>query len=106
MEHAPQGQQHPISLYLQVWGWLFVFSFLSYLVDYNDLQGVWRWTLVLLFMSVKAALIVTFFMHMFWERLSLVYAILLPPLCLLVLVGFLAIEGEYITLLRDLYLGR
>ena len=30
----PQGQQHPIKLYLVVWGWLFVLSTCSYLVDY------------------------------------------------------------------------
>ena len=31
--HA-KGQQHPIKLYLVVWGWLFVLSTFSYLVDY------------------------------------------------------------------------
>jgi len=29
-----EGQQHPIKLYLVVWGWLFVLSTCSYLVDY------------------------------------------------------------------------
>ena len=94
------GQQHPIGLYLQVWGWLFVLSLLSYLVDYNDLQGFWRWALVLLFMTLKAGLIIAIFMHMRWERLSLVSAILLPPAAILVLVLFLGIEGGYIAALR------
>ncbi|MCK8515161.1 cytochrome C oxidase subunit IV family protein [Methylonatrum kenyense] len=100
-----QGQQHPISLYLQVWGWLFVLSFFSYLVDYNDLQGFWRWSLVLLFMSMKATLIVAVFMHMRWERLSLIYAILVPPLAMLTLILFLAAEGGYISALRAAYPG-
>ena len=95
------GQQHPIGLYLQVWGWLFVLSLLSYLVDYNDLQGFWRWALVLLFMTLKAGLIIAIFMHMRWERLSLVSAILLPPAAILVLVLFLGIEGGYISALRQ-----
>ena len=95
------GQQHPIGLYLQVWGWLFVLSLLSYLVDYNDLQGFWRWALVLLFMTLKAGLIIAIFMHMRWERLSLVSAILLPPAAILVLVLFLGIEGGYIAALRQ-----
>lgn len=99
-------KQPPIALYLQVWGWLFVLSFLSYLVDYNDVQGFWRWFLVLLFMLAKAGLIVAIFMHVRWERPSLVYAVLMPPLVLLVLVLFLAIEGEYITLLRSQYFGQ
>ncbi|MFV8834410.1 cytochrome C oxidase subunit IV family protein [Aquisalimonas sp.] len=101
-----EHKQPPIALYLQVWGWLFVLSFLSYLVDYNDLQGFWRWFLVLLFMLAKAGLIVAIFMHVRWERPSLVYAVLIPPLVLLVLVLFLAIEGEYITLLRSQYFGQ
>jgi cytochrome c oxidase subunit 4 len=32
-------QQHPIKLYLVVWGWLFVLSTGSYLVDFFDMQG-------------------------------------------------------------------
>ncbi len=31
---AATGQQHPISLYLKIWGLLFVLSTMSYLVDY------------------------------------------------------------------------
>jgi len=34
-----EGQQHPIKLYLVVWGWLFVLSTCSYLVDYFGLHG-------------------------------------------------------------------
>src|ERR1700751_5611168 len=84
--HA-EGQQHPIRLYLIVWGWLFVLSTCSYLVDYFGLQGYVRWGLILLFMIVKAGLIVGVFMHMAYERLALVYAILVPPVAVLVFVG-------------------
>ena len=53
--HAhPEGQQHPIKLYLWVWAWLFVLSTCSYLVDYFGLHGYLRWSLILLFMIVKA----------------------------------------------------
>jgi cytochrome c oxidase subunit IV len=44
---------------------------------------------------MKAGAIVAVFMHMRWERLALMYAILAPPLCLLVLVSLMAIEGDY-----------
>src|ERR671921_1801042 len=84
--HA-EGQQHPIKLYLVVWGWLFVLSTFSYLVDYFHLHGYLRWSLILIFMMLKAGLIVAFFMHMKWERLTLIYAILVPPLAVLVFVG-------------------
>ena len=69
-----EGQQHPIKLYLVVWGWLFVLSACSYLVDYFGVQGYLRWSLILLFMMLKAGLIVAVFMHMAWERLALAYA--------------------------------
>jgi cytochrome c oxidase subunit IV len=97
------GQQHPISLYLKIWGLLFVLSTMSYLVDYLHLQGLLRWGLILTFMIMKAGLIVAVFMHMAWERLALVYAILLPPLALLVLVWLMAAEAGHTLLTRLLF---
>ena len=97
------GQQHPISLYLKIWALLFVLSTLSYGVDYFHFQGLLRWGLILLFMMLKAGLIVAVFMHMAWERLALICAILLPPLCLLVLVGLMAAEADYTHLTRLIF---
>lgn len=99
----PTGQQHPISLYLKIWGLLFVLSTLSYLVDYLHFQGYLRWGLILTFMLMKAVLIVAVFMHMAWERLALVCAILLPPLCLLVLVALMAAEADHTFVTRLLF---
>jgi len=100
--HA-KGQQHPIKLYLVVWGWLFVLSTCSYLVDYFGLHGYLRWSLILLFMVLKAGLIVAVFMHMAWERLALAYAILLPPVLVLVFVAIMVFESEYTHLIRVLF---
>ncbi|MBB4380853.1 cytochrome c oxidase subunit IV [Bradyrhizobium sp. SBR1B] len=100
--HA-KGQQHPIKLYLVVWGWLFVLSTGSYLVDYFGLHGYLRWSLILLFMMLKAGLIVAVFMHMAWERLALAYAILLPPIAVLVFVSIMVLESEYTHFLRVLF---
>jgi cytochrome c oxidase subunit 4 len=100
-----EGQQHPIRLYLVVWGWLFILSALSYSVDYFHLQGYLRWFLILLFMFLKAGLIVAVFMHMAWERLALVYAILVPPLAVLVFVAIMALESDYTLLTRLLFFG-
>ena len=102
--HA-EGQQHPIKLYLVVWGWLFVLSACSYLVDYFHVQGYLRWSLILLFMMLKAGLIVAVFMHMAWERLALAYAILLPPVLVLVFVAIMAFESDYTLLTRELFFG-
>ena len=97
--HA-QGQQHPIRLYLVVWVWLFVLSACSYFVDYFQLQGLLRYALILLFMLLKAGLIIAVFMHMAWERLSLVYAILVPMSAVLVFVAIMMLEADYTLLSR------
>ena len=99
------GQQHPIGVYLKVWLYLFVLSTLSYLVDYFQVEGVMRWVLILLFMVLKAGLIVAVFMHMVWERLALVYAILVPPLALGTLVFLMWIESEYTFWTRIIFFG-
>jgi cytochrome c oxidase subunit IV len=54
-------------------------------------------------MVLKAGLIVAVFMHMAWERLALAYAILLPPLLLLVFVGIMVFESDYTLLSRILF---
>jgi len=98
-----EGQEHPIKIYLVVWGWLFVLSTFSYLVDYFNVEGYLRWSLILLFMTLKAGLIVAVFMHMAWERLALAYAILLPPVLVLVFVGIMVFESDYTLLLRTVF---
>lgn len=100
-----QGQQHPIKLYLVVWGWLFILSACSYLIDYFGVHGYLRWSLILLFMSLKAGLIIAFFMHMAWERLALRYAILLPPILVLIFVAIMTFEADYTLFTRLEHFG-
>jgi cytochrome c oxidase subunit IV len=75
------------------------------MVDYLNLQGTLRWTLILLFMFVKAGFIVAIFMHMQWERLALKLAILTPPIAIIVLIGLMALEGDYTFLTRIEFFG-
>ena len=100
MSEAKEGQQHPLKIYLWIWFLLFVLSTFSYLVDYFHFHGLLRWSLIVTFMLLKAGFIVAIFMHMAWERLALKFAILIPPLCLLILISFMAIEGDYTFLTR------
>ena len=95
--HDDGHQQHPLGIYFKVWGLLFVLSSMSYAVDFYQVQGLLRWSLILIFMFLKAGLIVAVFMHMVWERLALVYAIILPPLALGVLVALMLAEADYTT---------
>ena len=105
-EEPEDHEVHPISLYLKIWTLLFVLSTLSYLVDYFSFQGYVRWVLILVFMMLKAGLIVSVFMHMQWERLALKAAILVPPLAILVLVALMVIEADYIFSSRVTYFGQ
>ena len=98
------GQQHPIRVYLIVWGLLFLVSALSYSTDFID-RGLWRWTLILLFMVLKAGFIVAVFMHMRWERLALMSVVLVPPVLLMVLVGLMTIESDYTRSTRIEHFG-
>ena len=75
----------------------------SYMVDYFGVQGTLRWSLILTFMMLKAGLIVAVFMHMRWERLSLVYAILLPMFAVLVFVAIMVSESSYTLLTREAF---
>jgi len=97
------GQQHPISMYLKIWALLFVLSTFSYMVDFFEVQSYLRWSLILLFMFLKAGLIIAIFMHLAWERLALIYTILLPPLAILVLISLMALEADHIYLSRYIF---
>jgi cytochrome c oxidase subunit IV len=105
-DHPPthaKGQQHPLGIYFKIWGLLFVLSAASYMVDYLQFHGILRWSLIILFMVLKAGLIVAVFMHMMWERLALIYAILVPPLLLVGLLGIGALEADYTFLTRGTF---
>lgn len=102
---AQEGQQHPLNVYFWIWGLLFVLSFFSYMVDYINVQGNLRWTLILVFMFLKAGFIIAIFMHMKWERLALKGAILLPPIFIGVLIWLMAIEGDHTWLTRIEFFG-
>ena len=102
-QHHEKGQQHPIGIYLKIWGLLFILSTASYMVDYLHFQGYLRWFLIIVFMLLKAGLIVAVFMHMMWERLALMYAIVIPPLLLMVLLGIGALEADYTFLTRSVF---
>ena len=98
-----EGQQHPIGIYLKIWALLFILSALSYSVDYFHFQGYLRWFLIIVFMLLKAGLIVAVFMHMMWERLAMMYVILVPTLLLMVLLGIGALEADYTFFTRSVF---
>ena len=100
---ATTGQQHPIGIYLKIWFLLFVLSTFSYLIDFFHIQGYLRWTLILLFMFLKAGFIVAIFMHVAWERLALKYVLFVPLSAIAVLIALMAIEGHYTFFTRGIF---
>ena len=98
-----QSTTHKLGIYLWILGLLFVLSFFSYMVDYLDFQGLLRWFLILLFMFLKAGLIMAFFMHLFWERYALVNVLLWPMTAIACFVGLMVAESKYTFFTRLFY---
>ena len=73
------------------------------MVDFIGLESYLRWPLILIFMTLKAGLIVAVFMHIKWERLALTCAILLPPLAVLAFVAIMVFESDYTLLARNTF---
>jgi cytochrome c oxidase subunit IV len=71
------------------------------MVDYVHLEGMLRWSLILIFMLLKAGFIMAVFMHMMWERMALISALLLPPVFILVFVALMGIESDYTSFTRE-----
>jgi caa(3)-type oxidase subunit IV len=97
------GQQHPIGIYLKIWLLLFILSAFSYMVDFFHVQGYLRWTLILIFMFLKAGLIVAIFMHVAWERLALKYVLFVPISAIIVLIVLMALEAAYTYFTRGIF---
>jgi cytochrome c oxidase subunit IV len=54
---------------------------------------------------MKAGLIVSIFMHMMWERLALIYAILVPPVLVLMFVTLMVYQAGYTFPAREIFFG-
>ncbi len=103
-EAQAEQQQHPISTYFWVWGLLFVLSAMSYMVDYIGFEGYLRWSLILTFMFLKAGFIIAIFMHLYYERLALACAILIPISLLVALICLMSLEADNTNMTRGVYL--
>ena len=103
LNKTKQTTTHKIGIYLWSWALLFVLSFCSYMVDWFQFQGLLRWTLIVIFMLLKAGLIMAFFMHLFWERYALVNVLLWPMTAIVCFVALMAAEGKYTVFTRLVY---
>jgi caa(3)-type oxidase subunit IV len=88
-----EGTHVPIRKYLTVWGWLFILSALAYFIDVMHVPAPWKAILLVAVALMKAGMIMAVFMHLGYERLSLIYAVVAPLIFLLVMTIAFLPEG-------------
>jgi cytochrome c oxidase subunit IV len=79
MEHGA-GESHAVGstrLFVMVWVWLAVITFIEVFLAYERLRPDLMLTLLVVLSLVKAALIVSYFMHLKYEKIGL--SLLLIP---------------------------
>lgn len=90
--HAEHVEEHfagSNKLFISVWVWLVVLTAIEVFLAYKPMSVVLMLTILLGLSIIKAALIVAYFMHLKFERLSLVLTIV-PALvmCICLLFAF------------------
>jgi len=86
--------------YVVVWFWLLVITVLEIGAVAAALPRALLVTLLVVLSLMKAALIVAYFMHLRYERLNFIFAVLAPAILIVVLVAGVAPDGFNAVLLR------
>jgi cytochrome c oxidase subunit 4 len=104
--HQPGAAEHAgaahrgYRVYWGTWGWLLLITLLEVGVVFVSMP---RWTLTLLLVilaGMKAVLIVAFFMHLRTERISFIYAVLVPMVLGVILFFALIPDGLHTLRMR------
>jgi cytochrome c oxidase subunit IV len=88
-------------LFVMVWVWLAVITFIEVFLAYERLQPSLMLSLLVVLSVVKAALIVSYFMHLKYEKISL--ALLLIPVtifCISMIIIFFMPDGARLMQMR------
>ncbi|HEV8367250.1 MAG TPA: cytochrome C oxidase subunit IV family protein [Pyrinomonadaceae bacterium] len=88
-EHADEHFAGSNKLFISIWGWLVALTLVEIFLAYKTLPIHIMLTILLGLSIIKAALIVAYFMHLKFERLSLILTIvpmLVICICLLMVV--------------------
>lgn len=86
--------------YLVIFGWLFALSSSAYIVDLMSLPKGLQWCFFVIIACMKVTLIAAYFMHLRYERLNLIYTLVLPLILLVALVAAVLPDGLSVLLLR------
>jgi cytochrome c oxidase subunit IV len=96
-EHEHSSESHAVGstgLFITVWIWLAAITGLEVFLGYERLRPELMLTILVLLSLVKAALIVSYFMHLRYEKLSLTL-ILIPStiFCICMIIIFFMPDG-------------
>jgi cytochrome c oxidase subunit 4 len=102
--HESGSEVHAVGstrLFVMVWVWLAVITFIEVFLAYERLQPSLMLSLLVVLSVVKAALIVSYFMHLKYEKISL--ALLLIPsmiFCICMIIIFFMPDGARLMQMR------
>src|SRR5215207_8350211 len=87
--HAEEHFAGSNKLFISIWVWLVILTLIEILLAYKPMSIVLMLTVLLGLSIIKAALIVAYFMHLKFERMSLILTIV-PMLivCIILLFAF------------------
>jgi len=92
--HAEEHFAGSNKLFISIWVWLLVLTLIEIFLAYKPMSVVAMLTVLLGLSVVKAALIVAYFMHLKFERLSLVLTIV-PMLVVCILLLFIFFPDSF-----------
>ena len=92
--HADEHFAGSNKLFISIWVWLLVLTLVEIFLAYKPMSHVVMLTILLGLSIIKAALIVAYFMHLKFERLSLILT-LIPMLVVCILLLFVFFPDSF-----------
>src|SRR5688572_26229971 len=95
--HAAEHLAGSNNLFIWLWSWLLILTLLEILLAYRPMALHLMVTILLGLSLIKAALIMAYFMHLKFERLSLILS-LIPALVVCILLLFVFFPDSFRSL--------
>ena len=92
--HAEEHFAGSNKLFISIWGWLVALTLVEIFLAYKPMSTVVMLTILLGLSIIKAALIMAYFMHLKFERLSLILT-LIPMLIVCILLLFVFFPDSF-----------
>ena len=92
--HAEEHFAGSNKLFISIWGWLVALTLVEIFLAYRPMSLVIMLTILLGLSIIKAALIMAYFMHLKFERLSLIVT-LIPMLVVCILLLFVFFPDSF-----------